>query len=60
MACLQMLERSLYFSVAFYAVGLQLSGRSGEIVGELYIASGKDGKKFEAITKQLEVSRDES
>jgi hypothetical protein len=34
---------------------VQLTGRSGEIVEQLYIAAGKDNKKFDAITKQLEV-----
>ena len=34
---------------------LQLTGRSGELVQELYAAAGKDSKKFEALTKQFEV-----
>lgn len=33
---------------------IKLTGRSGELVQELYIATGKDSKKFEVLTKQLE------
>lgn len=34
---------------------VQLTGRSGELVEQLYAASGKDSKKFEGMVKQLEV-----
>ena len=35
---------------------MQLTGRSGAIVQELYIAVGRDAKRFDTIVKQLEVS----
>ena len=33
---------------------MQLTGRSGELVEGLFVASGKDSKKFELVVKQLE------
>jgi hypothetical protein len=41
-------------------VPLKLTGRSGELVEQLYFAAGKDAKKFDAFVKQLEVGDEDA